>query len=87
MIAKLMEANDTRLEETFDFEMYTVAENGSIEKTDWVYNSTFNKVFEALAQNHKQGVEITVLDYEGELRGIVTPKADSAKNHYVVMAY
>ena len=87
MLAILLEKDDSRLEETFDFELHTVTENGSITKTDWAYNSTFNKVFEALAQKHKKGVEITVLDYEGELRGIVTPKAESVKNHYVVMAY
>ena len=87
MIARFLKNDDSRLEKVSDFEIQTVSENGEIVKTDWYIETTFNKVHELLGKSHDEGLEISTLDNEGELRSIVTPKAESVKEHYVVMAY
>lgn len=85
MMAIFLKDGDSRLEKVSDFEIQTISTDDKIIDIDFRNKSTFNAVFEELDKRYQKGLEISVLDYGGDLQATVTPIEDTVKHHYLVL--
>lgn len=83
MMAKFLTVDDSRLEETGEFEVQFI-ENEEIEDIDFHGNSSFAEIYNKINEKHVNGVEMSVLDFEGELKGFITPFNEHTNQSYVV---
>lgn len=84
MMAKFLKDGDKRLDETYDFEVQMIGDDGEILDTDWEEETTFNKVFDGLEKKHGS-FEVSVLDYGDELQATITLHRKSAKHSFRVL--
>ena len=87
LFAIFLTSNDERLDEICTVKVEMLNADGSVLDTQYHQNSSFKSVGELIHNRNRDGVEMSVLDYGDELRGIITPLGDLVTHSYVITKF